>query len=214
VVEDAEPQPGAELPGSFQRVEDESWLIGLGYSRQAGLQDGFDFGAGVRLNSGLDPYTKGSYRHNFIFSDSTALRARQTIFWRDSRGFGETTDIDLDQLLSPQLLLRWDNSATIAEDVRRLEWSTAVVLFQSLGDRRAISYTSFLSGVANTDVPVRNYGVELRYRQSILREWLFVEGRTSLSWPRETLAEERKINPGVGIGIEMYFGPVPERKMR
>ena len=63
-------------------------------------------------------------------------------------------------------------------------------------------------------MPIRNYGVEVRYRQQIFREWLFVEGRTSLTWPRETLDEERKINPGVGLGFEMYFGPMPDNQMR
>jgi hypothetical protein len=213
IESDTQPVGGA-LPSSFQEVEDDAWLLGLGYSKQSGLKNGFDFGAGIRLRTPVDPYVKGSYRHNFIFSAATALRARQTLFWRDSRGYGETTEIDLDHLLTPQLLLRWDNTATLAEDVRRLEWTSALITFQSLGKRRAIAYTGFVSGVANSDVPLRNYGVELRYRQRILREWLFLEARTSLTWPRETLEEERKINPGVGLGFEMYFGPVPENQMR
>jgi hypothetical protein len=212
---EADTQPaGGSLPSSFQEVEDDAWLLGLGYSKQGGLRNGFDFGAGVRIRSPIDPYAKGSYRHNFSLTDATALRARETLFWRDSRGFGETTEIDVDHLISPQLLLRWDNTATLAEDVRRLEWTSALITFQSLGNRRAISYTGFVSGVTNTDVPVRNYGVELRYRQRFLREWLFLEARTSLTWPRETLEEKREINPGVGLGFEMYFGPVPEEQMR
>ena len=214
IIDDAQPGGGAAVPRSFDRVEDESWLLGLGYSKQGSLEDGFDFGAGVRLRSPVDPYVKGSYRHNFIFSEATALRARQTLFWRDSRGFGETTELDLDHLLTPELLLRWDTTATIAEDVGRLEWTTGLIAFQSLGDRRAISYTTFINGIVNTDVPVRDYGFELRYRQSILREWLFVEARTSLTWPKDLPEEERKANPGVGLGFEMYFGPVPEREMR
>jgi len=214
ITEDTEPAAGGDLPGNFREVEDESWLLGLGYSNQDRLANGFDFGIGVRLRSPIDPYTKASYRHNFLFSDATALRARQTVFWRDSRGFGETTELDLDFLLSPELLLRWDNTVTLAEDVRRPEWNTGLIAFQSLGDRRALSYTAFVSGIANTDVPVRNYGVELRYRRSILRDWLFIEGRTSLTWPRELPEEERESNPGVGLGFEMYFGRGPQRELR
>lgn len=214
VVEDSRTDTGGSMPTSFQRVEDEAWLLGLGYSKQGGLENGFDFGAGIRIRTPVDPYTKGSYRHNFVFTDATALRIRETLFWRDSRGFGETTEIDLDHLLTPRLLFRWDNTATLAEDVGEIEWTSALILFQSLSERRAVAYTSFISGVEDTDVPIRNYGVELRYRQRVLREWLFLEARTSLTWPRETLAEEREINPGVGIGFEMYFGPVPEMEMR
>jgi hypothetical protein len=214
VIEDSQPSAGGSVPSSFQRVEDEAWLLGLGYTKQGRLENGFDFGAGVRIRTPPDPYAKGSYRHNFVFSEATALRGRQTVFWRDSRGWGETTEIDLDHLISPKLLLRWDNAATLAEDVSRLEWNSALITFQSLGTRRAISYTGFVSGVMNTDVPVRNYGVEVRYRRQFMRKWLFFEGRTSLTWPRETLAEEREMNPGIGVGFEMYFGPVPDEQLR
>lgn len=214
VIEDANSQGGGQLPASFARVEDEAWLLGLGYSKQSGLEDGFDFGAGVRLRTPVDPYTKATYRHTFVFDEATTLRARQTVFWRDSRGYGETTEIDFDRLLTPRVLLRFDNTATLAEDVERLEWSSALIAFHSLGDRRGMSYTGFVRGVANTDVPVRDFGFEARYRRQVYREWLFLELRSSLTWPRETLAEEREINPGVGIGFEMYFGPVPERNLR
>jgi hypothetical protein len=214
IIEDARPAGSSSLPQGFDRVDDEAWLLGLGYSNQSGLENGFDFGAGIKIRTPVDPYTKGSYRHNFSFNDSTAFRARQTVFWRDSRGLGETTELDLDYLLTPQLLLRWGNTGTLAEDVSRLEWTSALTLFQSLGDRRGLSYTTFVSGVANTDVPVRDYGAELRYRKRFLREWLFLEARASVTWPRETLQEERDINPGVGLGFEMYFGPVPSLELR
>ena len=63
-------------------------------------------------------------------------------------------------------------------------------------------------------MPIRNYGVEVRYRQRIYRDWLFVEGRTSLTWPKRDPEEDRKINPGLGLGFEMYFGPMPKEQMR
>jgi hypothetical protein len=69
-------------------------------------------------------------------------------------------------------------------------------------------------GETQAEVPLRNYGVELRYRQKILRQWLFVELITSMTWPREFLTEERESNFGAGIGVEMYFGPVPEHRLR
>jgi hypothetical protein len=205
---------GGQVPTSFQRVEDESWLLGLGYSKNSRLENGFDFGAGIRIRTPVDPFAKGTYRHNWVFADDVAVRARQTVFWRDSRGWGETTEVAVDRLMTPRVLVRWDNSATLAEDVERIEWASSLTTFQSLGNRRGLAYTAFVGGVVNTDVPIRNYGAELRYRRQLLRKWLFLEARTSLSWPRETLAEDRKINPGVALGFEMYFGPVPDAEMR
>ncbi len=214
VESDSQSDGGTRLPSSFTNVEDDAWLLGLGYSKQGNLKSGFDFGAGVRIRTPVDPYTKATYRHDVVFGDDALLRARQTVFWRDSRGWGETTELSVDNLLTSRLLLRWANGATLAEDVRRLEWYSSLTTFQSLSNRSGLAYSGFVSGVANTDVPVRNFGAEVRYRQSVLRKWLFVEARTSVTWPKQTLAEEREINPGVGLGFEMYFGPVPDTQLR
>lgn len=202
------------LPPSFNSVDDDAWLLGLGYAKQSGLQSGFDFGVGVRLRSSLDPYAKATYRHNFIFNTGTMLRFRETPFWRDSRGFGTTTQIALDHLLTPSVLLRWNNTGTFAEDTDGMEWGTSFTTYQSLSNRRAISYSALMRGETSADVPLQNYGVETRYRQRVFRRWLFLELSASLTWPRETLDEEREINPGVGIGFEMFFGPMPENSMR
>jgi hypothetical protein len=157
---------------------------------------------------------KATYRHNFIFTENTMLRFRQTPFWRDSRGFGATTQVSLDHLATDTVLLRWNNTATVAEDTEGTEWGTSTTAFHSLGRRRAIAYTALLHGETLADVRVQNYGFETRYRQNVFRKWLFMELSARLTWPRETLEEEREINPGVGIGFEMYFGPVPDLELR
>ncbi len=201
-------------PSSFRAVEDDAWLLGLGYSKQAGLESGFDFGVGVRLNSGLDPYAKVTYRHNFVFRGDTMLRFRETPFWRDSRGWGATTQVSLDHLATDRLMFRWNNIGTVAQDTEALEWGSDVSLYQSLSRRRAIRYTALLRGETGADVPVQNYGFETRYRRDLYRKWLFLELSASVTWPREYLEEEREINPGVGLGFEMYFGPVPDVELR
>jgi len=214
LVEERPTTGQGQAPSSFQTVEDDAWLLGLGYSKRSGLENGFDFGAGVRLNTPVDPYVKASYRHNFIFRGDTMLRLRETPFWRDSRGWGATTQISLDHLATDKVLLRWNNIGTVAQDTEALDWGTDVSLYQSLRKRRAISYTLLLRGETGADVEIQNYGMETRYRQNVFRKWLFLDMSASLTWPREFLEEERKINPGVGIGFEMYFGPVPDEELR
>jgi len=44
------------------------------------------------------------------------------------------------------------------------------------------------------------------YRRSILREWLVLEVRISLDWPKDYVWQERKASWGLGVGFEMYFG--------
>jgi len=77
-----------------------------------------------------------------------------------------------------------------------------------------LTYSIFASG--ETDAPVRfqNAGLELRYRHSFLRKWLFIEYYGGVGWPRYQLDEKREINPGIGLRLEAYFGPAPDSWMR
>ena len=54
-----------------------------------------------------------------------------------------------------------------------------------------MSYAVYGSGETQFEVPIKDYGIELRYRRQIAREWLFIELLTRLNWPRETLDEVR-----------------------
>ena len=87
-------------------------------------------------------------------------------------------------------------------------------LFQALSKRRALTYSVFFRGETKAEIRDKNAGLEFRYRQGILRKWLFVEAVTSASWPREFKSEDREFNPGFGLFLEAYFGPTPENELR
>jgi len=48
------------LPDRFNDFQDEDWLLGIGYSRDATLRRGWSFGAGVRLKTPLEPFVRAS----------------------------------------------------------------------------------------------------------------------------------------------------------
>jgi hypothetical protein len=204
------------VPGSFNSVEDDSFLVGLGYSRNQGLKRGLDFGIGAKVRIPPEPYVKTSYRQAWQLDDVSLLRVRPIVYWRSDEGFGSTLNVSIDRLLTQHLMLRWANSGNISEDedVEGVEWITGLSLFQDLNDRRAINYRVMLHGETKSDVPIRNYGFEVRYRRRMLRKWLFVELLSSLTWPKDFVWEKREPNIGVGVGLEMYFGPVPDAQLR
>ena len=198
------------LPTRFNDVEDDAWLLGLGFAKKQGLKRGLDFGVGARLRLPPEPFAKARYYRNWTLADKTLLRFRQTGFWRDGRGFGTTSQFDLDYLIANDFLLRWHNWGTVAEDVDGLDWGSSVTLFQGLTDRRALAYRFFVRGETEAEERLKDYGFELRYRRRIFREWLFIEYVTGLSWPKETMLEKRELNVGAGVGLQLYFGPVPD----
>lgn len=214
LIEDRDQGTGTALPSAFEDVEDESWLLGLGYQPGARLDRGFDFSVGLRLRSGLDPYAKGVYRYSHTFSPRLIGGFQETVFWRDSRGFGETTQLSLDRLIGTRFMLRFANTGTVAEDVDGLDWTSSLTLYQDLPGRRALAYTAAVHGETAAEVSLQDYGFEVRYRRSVLRQWLFLEVSSSVTFPRELRIEERDANLGAGVSLEMYFGPVPDWRLR
>jgi hypothetical protein len=194
------------LPREFGHREDDAVLIGLGYSQPERGAGHFDADAGAELGLPMDPFVKGRYRVTLPFLEHNVLRLRETVFWQHSEGAGATTAFDLERLLAERFLLRLTGSATLTQNTQGVRWFSSVTLYQNLGARRALAYQVGSSGESNLEVPLSDYGFRLIYRRSVLREWLFLELRSSITWPRDTLFERRERNLGVGAGLELQFG--------
>jgi hypothetical protein len=197
------------LPRQFAGDEDDSVLLGLGY-RQPGRRGGyFDTSAGIDLDWPPDPYVKGRYHLALPFLERNLMRLNETIFWRADDGFGTTTRLDLERLLSEDFLLRWSGSGTFSEDTEGVKWYSNVTLYQNLGAARAFAYQVGIEGETDNEVDITDYGIRAIFRRRIHRDWLYLELRSSLTWPRESLLEEREPNWGAGAAVELQFG---ERK--
>jgi hypothetical protein len=72
----------------------------------------------------------------------------------------------------------------------------------------------FTAGEFDAAVPVGEYGAKVAYRQSIARDWLVLEVRPSVTWPKERPEQEREASWGIGVGFEMFFGMGDEFQAR
>lgn len=205
VTERAE-QSGA-LPRQFGAAGQEQTLLGLGYGDATRSGTGFDLGTGVRLTTPLDPYVKASYRWRWILDSGAVVRLKPTAFWQQSEQFGVTTRLDYDKDLTENLYTRLTASTTYSGRSQGMRGYANATLFQRLSDRRAIAYQVGADGETDAPVALREYGVRATYRQNVWRDWLVLELRSSLTWPREKREESRKPSWGAGVGFEMVFGP-------
>ena len=194
------------LPRQFAREDDDAVLFGLGYRQPGRVGGHFDAGIGAKLRSPLEPYVKGTYRLGVPFGARNLLRLDETIFWEEDEGFGATTRVDLERSLGEDFLVRWTGSGRFTEETEGVRWFSSLTLYQNLGDGRAFAYEAGISGESDREVAVADYGLRAIYRRRIYLEWLFLELRSSITWPRETLLERREPNWGVGIALEMLFG--------
>ena len=194
------------LPRQFAREDDDAVLLGLGY-RQPGRSGGhFDTSIGAKLDWPAEPYVKGTYRLALPFLDRNLLRLQETIFWQEGEGLGATTRADLERLLTDAFLVRWTGSGRFTQETEGVRWYSSLTLYQNLGNGRAFAYQAGISGESDHEVEVAEYGLRAIYRRRLHREWLFLELRSSITWPRETLLERREANWGAGAALEMLFG--------
>ena len=194
------------LPGSFDTEQDDDWLFGLGFSRSGDRTRGFDLGVGVRVATPLEPYIRLTYRWSQAFDDKWLLSLRPRVFWQSQRGTRATMQIDTSRVFGENFVVRWANDFSVEDRVEGLGWRSDLLAYQSLSNNRAFSYGIFALGESEAEVPVQNYGFEMRYRQRMYREWFFVQLSTGYSWPRYEFEEVRESNFGVGILFEMRFG--------
>ena len=166
----------------------------------------WDADAGLRLRSPLDPFVKGSYRFMTGSSASTLFSFRETLFWQNSEKFGFTSRIDIEKIIRDTWLFRWTGSGTFSERTEGVRGYTSFTLMRGLPNRRAFAAELFTKGEFDAAVPVGDYGVKFAYRRSVKRDWLVLESRVSLTFPKDEPWQVREATWGVGVGLEMFFG--------
>lgn len=200
--------PSGALPNPYAPYPQDQTLLGIQYYQPQRQGAQWDAGAGMPLTlSRFDPFVKGGYIYQRGDQEHGVLQWRQDLFYQDSQGgFGVTSRLDLQRLVTPGLLLTWTGSTTYAQrSYGWNSWSTLDAYF-AFPDRRAIVAELEIDGQTQAVVPLHNYGVKVAYRHSILRDWLVLEVRTSLDFPKYLVDEARVPSWGLGVGFEMMFG--------
>ncbi|HKJ20148.1 MAG TPA: hypothetical protein VJ993_05770, partial [Woeseiaceae bacterium] len=128
------------LPSRFNDFQDEDWLLGIGYSRDAKLRRGWSFGVGVRMKTPLEPFVRATYRWNRAFSDDWLWRVEPRVFVQSQRGAGISVQNVVDHVLDDTWLL-WSYSVVVAEEeVEGVSWTTKLIAYQILSEKHALSY--------------------------------------------------------------------------
>jgi hypothetical protein len=186
-------------------VEEDETLLGIQYrDRREGGR--FEADAGLRIRSPIDPFVKAGYRFEHTTDNHVIFTLRETGFWQNSEGFGLTTRLDVERALDIDALLRWTASGTISEESEGVRGYTALTLYRALSGNRAVAGQVFTSGEFDAAVPLGEYGIRVAYRQRLFRDWLVLELRPSVTWPKDQPNEPRRASWGFGIGFEMFFG--------
>jgi hypothetical protein len=204
-VTERAPQSGA-IQRLYGPMEDEQTILGISYRDHPEPGGRWDFGAGVRVRFPLDPYVKAGWVYQRGSMDTLLFSLRETGFWQNSENLGLTSRIDLERLLHERWLMRWTGSATVSQETHGMRGYSSLSMLRAFPPRRAIAAELFIHGETEALVPLAEYGAKVAWRQSVVRDWLVLEVRTSVTWPKDFPEQQREPSWGVGLGFEMLFG--------
>jgi hypothetical protein len=207
---------GAFNPAVSQFTDDEpaEWFAGVGYRAHRTRDSRFDLGAGVKLESPLNPYANARYRHYIYRPGGVLWTLRTTAFVENDEGFGLTQAFDVDKVLNDQYLLRFSNSVRMSEKTAGVRWRVRPALYQAIDYRRAMRYEAYVRGETDGDQPDL-YGVAVTHRRSAWRDWLFLEFGAQLFWAEGPEPDDRcRACLGAAFGFEILFGDAYDRILR
>ena len=199
-------EPSGSIPRTYGPPTEDQTLLGIGYHQPDKQGGRFDAGSGIRLGLPLDPYIKGSYIYERGRSDTGLFSLRETLFWQNSEGAGETTRFDLERIFDSHLLARYTLSGTRSQKSEGLRGYSSILLLHGMPNRRAIAFEVGVDGQTAARVPLHDYGFKAAYRQGIVRRWLIMEVRTSVDWPKDFRWQHSSASLGIGLGFEMLLG--------
>jgi len=193
-------------PSSNETNEQTSIAIQLAQKSTADLGISHRIGLTLR-NDQLNPKARSLVRFTWQASKRDLVRFTQSIFWERFDGFGQESRFDFEHLLrnrDPQQssLLRLTLRGLNSEASDGYEWSLPLEILTALPNQRAYAYGASISGVTGSDSGITNSAVFFRYRQSLWREWCFVDLTPQLEWPK---AKGRNTTALVTVSLEIIL---------
>jgi hypothetical protein len=134
---------------------------------------------GIRVN----PYVRAGGSYSVPF-DQWRLKAWQTVYWFNTIGAGETTQIDLEHILNPSMLFRATSNATWLKDTGYFDLRQDLSLYHTWDERTALLYQLSALGVSEPQWQVTEHVASFFYRYRMHQKWMFFEMSPQLYFPR------------------------------
>lgn len=194
---------------------DQRTRLGLRFIASERSRSQLDFDGTVRVSSGaLNPRVRARYRYVQGLTDTTLMRATQTVFWERRDGFGTTSRLDYEWLPDRDRLIRWSGEGTFSEGSDGVDWRTSVVAFQQLDLRTAVRSEIGVFGFTSPSFEAEEYFVALRLRRQFARPWLFYEVQPERAWPLDLDTGRRGADWRLTFTLEIQFENQHSREQR
>ncbi len=180
-------------PGSYaaavryQKAEEGVWNFGTD--------------VGVKLRSPLQPFVRARASYAVPVGE-WRLKLAQSVFWFNTIGAGESTQLDFERIVSADVLFRASSNATWLKDKNSFDLRQDLTVYHILNERAALLYQASVIGVSQPQSQVTGYVLLTNYRYRLHRDWLFFELSPQLHFPKE---QNYRLNPLLLMRLEILF---------
>jgi hypothetical protein len=130
------------------------------------------------------------------------LKAAESVYWFNTLGLGETTQLDLEYIISPPFLFRSSTVVTWLKDDHNFDMRQDISVYHTRTDRSAILYQASAIGISNPQYQMTDFVVLMLYRYRMHQEWLFFEISPQLHYPSD---RQYEFSPALSMRVEMLF---------
>ncbi|GAB4129755.1 MAG: hypothetical protein Fur0040_12420 [Sideroxydans sp.] len=134
--------------------------------------------------------------------DRWHLKGTETLFWFNTLGWGETTQFDVERLISEPVLFRATTSATWLHARQNFDLRQDFSFYQTWDDRTALLYRVSIIGVSQPVAHVTDHVLLFSYRYRLHQDWLFFEADPQLHFPED---DRYGATPALLVKLEMLF---------
>jgi hypothetical protein len=126
----------------------------------------------------------------------------ESVFWFNTIGAGETTQLDFERTISEPVLLRATSNATWMYDKKYFDLRQDLTVFHKLDERTALLWQASVIGVSRPQAQVSDYVLLMSYRYRLHREWMYFDLSPQLHFPRE---RDFRTSPMLMMRLEILF---------
>jgi hypothetical protein len=130
------------------------------------------------------------------------MRLSGTVFWFNTTGTGENTQLDLERPISDPLLFRATSVVAWLKKTHYYDVRQDLSVFHKLDYRTALLYQISAVGVSSPHTQVNDYVFLALYRYRIHRNWMFLELSPQIHFPKELFYRR---SPMFSMRLEMLF---------
>ncbi len=183
------------------RLDEGNYAAAVRYQKAEEGVWSFGTDAGVKLRSPLQPFVRarGSYAAPL---GEWRLKVVQSVFWFNTIGAGESTQLDFERIVGTAALFRASSNATWLYDKQSFDLRQDLTVYHVLNERTALLHQASVIGVSQPQSQVTGYVLLTNYRYRLHRDWLFFELNPQLHFPK---AQNYRLNPLLLMRLEMLF---------